>query len=750
MKNRLIVVVLLLSMSFVYQLSAYAAHDPGKSALSATPPMGYSTWNAVRFDVSDELIRQVADSMVRNGLLELGYEYVNIDDGWQGGRDSKGNLYPVASRFPFGMKALADYVHSKGLKIGIYTDLGEIGCGGRVGSYGYYQKDVDQFAEWGFDYVKVDACGANAMGLDFKTYYKQFGDALANANPKRDILYNICEWGQQQPWKWAPDIGHTWRVGYDIDNQGEYWQGVLYEIDRTLPHADVAGPGHFNDPDSLEVGVIADRYPGQQSLTYIESQSNFSMWSILASPLMLGLDVTTLDVPGSYSSQFADIIKNAEVIAINQDVAGIQGKIVDESTAGLQVFSKPLGSRDSNERAVVLFNRTDAPARMTVTANMIGLKHMDAVRDLWKKKDMGAYVNGYSDIVPPHGSVMLKVSGVNDPHYQNPVAMVAYEAESEWNTLSGAANTRAVTEASGGKVAGNIGNGPGNALQFNRVVAPVRGFYTLSIGYVSGDANRTAELYVNGNLIKEMQFPSSGGWHSTRSKTVVVELREGENTIKWINSRSGAYAPDLDRLEVSMKPVTPAKAFLEGISEVKPDQAFSIHYGLEGVLNDIYALDMQLIYDKDLFQFEGAESLLDGVQVLKVLTEENGKVRVILAAEGSFHAIRNPPQLLALSFVSRNTAAPSEGGISIAASGYSNGEGNEYRAHNASLSVIVMPQVQIDYNDDGQTSVGDLSLAALYYGKDDNSPEWNDILKFDLNNDRVIDILDLIKIAQSM
>jgi hypothetical protein len=544
------------------------------SILGATPPMGYSTWNAVRFNVNEELIRNVADSMVSNGLRDLGYKYVNIDDGWQGTRDANGKLNADLTKFPSGMKSLADYVHSKGLKIGIYTDIGKIGCGGKTGSYGHYQQDVDQFAEWGYDYVKVDACGGDAMGLDFKTQYQQFKDALNQANPKRDILLNICEWGKQQPWKWAPSIGHTWRVGFDIDNQGDYWKGVLYEIDQTSPHADVAGPGHFNDPDSLEVGVIADKYPGQKSLSYEESKANFSMWAVLASPLMLGLDVTTLDEPDSYSSKFADIIKNAEVIAVDQDPAGIQGTKVDESVTGLQVYSKPLGSKTSGERAIVLLNRMDVPAEMTVTADQIGLLNTFTVRDLWKKENKGTYINSYSDIVPAHGSVMLKVSGTYNPDYVADKSFMPYEAEASGNLLSGKANLRAVSGASGGYVVGNVGNGIANSIQFNNITTKTAGSYKVNINYVTGDASRDAELYINGILDSTLSFTSSGGWNTVGTKTVTVSLNEGVNTLKLSNSKTGAYAPDFDKIEVAVEPVPfeiasgkPASADSEEISK---------------------------------------------------------------------------------------------------------------------------------------------------------------------------------------
>ncbi|MEC0089692.1 cohesin domain-containing protein [Paenibacillus macquariensis] len=576
-----LITVLFITLCFtgIGSQKAYASHQ-ADDTLGATPPMGYSTWNAVRFNVSDALIRKVADSMVSTGLRDLGYLYVNIDDGWQGGRDAKGKMYADSTRFPNGMKALADYVHSKGLKIGIYTDIGRVGCGGRVGSYGYYQQDVNQFAEWGFDYIKVDACGADSMGLDFKTQYKEFSDALKNANPARDILFNICEWGKQQPWKWAPEIGNTWRTGYDIDNQGDYWKGVLYEVDQTVPHADVAGPGHFNDPDSLEVGVVSDKN-GIKGLNYDESVANFSMWAVLAAPLMLGLDVTQLDTPNSYSSGFADIVKNAEVIAVDQDPAGIQGKKVDESTSGLQVYSKPLGSSTSGERAVVLLNRSNAPARMTVTSEQIGLLNTIKVRDLWRHEDMGTHAYSYSATVPAHGSVMLKIKGTYNPEIPAEIPTVAYEAEASTNTLSGTAKLRSVPEASGGSVVGYVGNGIANALQFNNISAPSTGSYQLSINYISGDARNT-ELDVNGIHFTNLSLSSSGGWSSVRTSMINVDLNKGMNTLKFSNSGVNAFSPDFDKIEISAIPI--AKEIAQGKPAVadNEDAAFPASNGNDG------------------------------------------------------------------------------------------------------------------------------------------------------------------------
>ncbi|MFX3635377.1 MAG: cohesin domain-containing protein [Candidatus Pristimantibacillus sp.] len=760
-KNKLTVLLItavLLAASSLGNLipqNAYASHK-GDDSLGATPPMGYSTWNAVRFNVSDALIRQVTDSMVSTGLRDLGYVYVNIDDGWQGGRDANGNIYANSTRFPNGMKALADYVHSKGMKIGIYTDTGRVGCGGKVGSYGYYQQDVNQFAEWGFDYIKVDSCGADAMGLDFKTQYTQFSEALKNANPARDILFNICEWGQQQPWNWAPAIGHTWRVGYDIDNQGHYWDGVLYEIDQTVPHASVAGPGHFNDPDSLEVGVISDK-PGKNSLTYEESVSNFSMWAVLAAPLMLGLDVTTLDTPNSYSSRFADIVKNAEVIAVDQDPAGIQGEKVSESSPGLQVYSKPLGSKTSGDRAVVLLNRTNAPAQMTVTAKEIGLLNKFSVRDLWKHENKGTHTYSYSATVPAHGSVMVKISGTYNPEQPEEVPTVSYEAEAGSNILSGTARIRSVPQASGGSVVGYVGDGLANSLQFNNISVPKTGTYPVTISYVSGDA-RNSELAVNGTIFANLSFPSSGGWSNVRTMRVNVELNEGMNTISFSNRAAGAFSPDFDRIEVSALPIESEKdeaaTQLTGTDQVPAGEEFNVRLAINHLIqNVIYAEDIQISYDANVMDFVSADSLVDGVEIVDMNMLTPGKIRFIMASAGTDNAVTGDVQLLQLNFKSKELSTTDVGTIEVTSATLANESGEETEASPSSISIEITAGSTTgtgDINGDGKVSVGDLALIAVHYGKDSTSTDWTLIKSMDLDASGTIDVVDLSIVARKI
>ncbi|MCD6441631.1 MAG: glycoside hydrolase family 27 protein [Candidatus Marinimicrobia bacterium] len=364
--------------------------------------MGWNSWNAFGLNVNENLIKITADLFIEKGLKEAGYEFIVIDDGWQIKRDEDGNIIPDIDKFPSGIKALADYVHSKGLKFGIYSDAGTKTCGGLPGSRGYEFQDARQYAKWGVDYLKYDWCfTGNQSSPDS---YMIMRDALRAAG--RPIVFSICDWGTSKPWLWAEGIGNLWRTTFDIRpcwSCGEYMlsKGVRVEnflgftkiLDQQVGLESYAGPGHWNDPDMLEVG--------NGDLTLEENRAHFSLWCILAAPLMLGNDIRNL------SPEVHEILTNKEVIAVDQDILGRQGiKVRDDGD--LEVWVKQL---HDGSRAVVLFNRSDESAKMTVKWTELGYpSHLKAkVRDLWQKKNMGKYSNKYSDVVPSHGVVMIKV-----------------------------------------------------------------------------------------------------------------------------------------------------------------------------------------------------------------------------------------------------------------------------------------------------------------------------------------------------
>jgi alpha-galactosidase len=365
---------------------AAAQGAPGQR-LALTPPMGWNSWNHFGCNVSEQLIKETADAMVSSGMRDAGYQYVVIDDCWQVARDANGTIVADSTRFPSGIKALADYVHSKGLKFGIYTDAGHKTCQGRPGTYGHEVQDAATYAAWGVDYTKVDWCYADS--LDAPTQYAKVSQAFRHSG--RPIVLSICEWGQNAPWRWAMGVGNLWRTTTDIEDT---WQSMLDNLDVSAQYSAVAGPGHWNDPDMLEVG--------NGGMTPDEYRAHFSLWAIMAAPLMAGNDLRALD------DTTKSILLNGEVIAVDQDSLGLQGTLIYESKAGLQVWMKPL---KDGSRAVALLNRSEAPAEFGISLPRLGLPARTAtVRDLWAHRDLGTVTNRFRAKVPAHGVVMVRIS----------------------------------------------------------------------------------------------------------------------------------------------------------------------------------------------------------------------------------------------------------------------------------------------------------------------------------------------------
>ncbi|QDH25922.1 glycoside hydrolase family 27 protein [Neokomagataea tanensis] len=362
--------------------------------LAMTPPMGWNTWNKFACDITAEKIERAADAMVASGMQKAGYRYILIDDCWQGVRDKDGNIHADAVRFPKGIRALADYVHAKGLLLGIYSDAGTLTCGGKPGSRGHEFQDARQYAAWQVDYLKYDWCSTGTQ--DGPSSYRTMADALRETG--RPIVFSICEWGTANPWTWGEGQGgNLWRVSADItdrwDGMKNYSLGVLPIIDLMEPLYSYAGPGHWNDPDMLEVG--------NGGMTEAEERSHFSLWAEMSAPLIAGNDLTAM------SPFVKATLTNEEVIAVDQDALGIQGHRVARGE-GWEVWSKPLSD---GGRAVVLFNRS--AKRLTVTAKWSDLGYpltaRATVRDLWKKRDVAHDAQNYSDSVEPHGVVMVRL-----------------------------------------------------------------------------------------------------------------------------------------------------------------------------------------------------------------------------------------------------------------------------------------------------------------------------------------------------
>jgi alpha-galactosidase len=368
------------------------ADDPGPlgDGLALTPPMGFNNWNAFGCSVNETLIRETADFFVSSGLKDAGYQYVNIDDCWSTmERGPDGRLVPDAVKFPSGIAGVADYVHSKGLKLGIYGDAGTRTCAGYPGSLGNEEIDAQTWADWGVDYIKYDNCFNQSDGSreDFVNRYSTMQRAIQKTG--RAMVYSICEWGQSQPWEWARGVGHLWRTTGDITDS---WSSIRDIIAFNAPLSPYAGRGHWNDPDMLEVGNGA--------LTLIEKRTHMGMWAMMAAPLIIGTDLRIA------TEETLSILEDREIIAIDQDPLGVQAAIVSDAS-GLMVLSKPLAGGD---RAVALYNSTDVQALVSVAADAAGLPAADAyhLQDAWD----GGALEAKSSIaagVPAHGTTIYRV-----------------------------------------------------------------------------------------------------------------------------------------------------------------------------------------------------------------------------------------------------------------------------------------------------------------------------------------------------
>ena len=397
---------LLALLAALLTLAATPAFAQKFDGLASTPPMGWNSWNKFACNVNEQLVRETADAMVSTGLRDAGYRYVNIDDCWHGERDAQGFIHEDRQRFPSGMKALADYVHARGLLFGVYSDAGWKTCGGRPGSRGHEFQDAQTYAAWGVDYLKYDWCETG--GLKAEGAYQTMSAALRQAG--RPILLSLCEWGGSLPWTWAASVGHSWRTTGDIfgcfdcvKNNGD-WKafGVLQILDMQDGLRKYAGPGHWNDPDMLEVG---------NGLTANQDRAHFSIWAMLAAPLIAGNDLRAMP------PDVRAVLGNRAVIAIDQDATGIQGFRLSAKD-GVEIWFKPLAGGDW---AFMALNRNAAAHHVSFdwagTAVRDDVSGRDAafagtrytLRDLWKDRDMGDTRHALEADVPGQDVLVLRL-----------------------------------------------------------------------------------------------------------------------------------------------------------------------------------------------------------------------------------------------------------------------------------------------------------------------------------------------------
>ena len=376
------------------KIAVPALHKVRDNGIARTPAMGWNSWNKFAGRVDDAAVRAMADAMASNGMREAGYVYVNIDDTWEGDqRDAQGNI-TTNRKFP-DMKALADYVHAKGLKLGIYSSPGPTTCAGYEGSYGHEAQDARTFAAWGIDYLKYDWCGARMLHdeTDMQGLYQIMGEALLASG--RQILFSLCQYGRMEVWKWGADVGgNSWRTTGDIRDSWDSMTRIGFSQDSLAPYAQ---PGHFNDPDMLEIG--------NGGMTDTEYRTHMTLWSMLAAPLLAGNDLRTM------TPSILEILTNREVIAIDQDPEAKQARrewaSADSAAVRKEIWTRPLAK---GAYAIAAFNRGPDSAEMTIDFAALSVDPRGkTVRDLWSHKSVSVRNGRYTTTVPSHGAVLLRV-----------------------------------------------------------------------------------------------------------------------------------------------------------------------------------------------------------------------------------------------------------------------------------------------------------------------------------------------------
>lgn len=527
--------ILLLTALLCSGFKGVLAYDP--------PTMGWSSWNTYGFQISEQLIMSQTSAMVNKGLKNVGYKYINIDDGFFGGRDSEGNLLIHPTRFPNGMKKVVDYIHSRGLKAGIYSDAGKNTCasywggdkiGEGVGLYGHEQDDINlYFLDLGFDFIKVDFCGGDPihnvdrLDLPEEERYRAIHDAIVKTG-RTDIRLNVCRWAF--PGTWVHEVATSWRISEDI-YMG--WNSIKGIIGQNLYLSAFATGGKFNDMDMLEVG---------RGLTKEEDRTHFGMWCMLSSPLLIGCDMTKL------TGEPLVLLRNKELIALNQDSLALQAYVVKRENGGY-VLVKDVEVLNGSKRAVAFYNPTDSELQMSVDFIDLDLGGKVSVRDLYAKSDVGVFESTYSVTVPAHGTRIYKLDA--EKRYERRV----YEAETAWldayqELMNNQSEETGIYEesdfCSGGAKAGWLGKSKKNSLEWRNVYSKEGGEYTLKLTYITGET-RTVNLVVNGTDERKLSL-NSGGWSTPKTTEITVNLNKGNNTVLLYNA--SAWMPDIDCMKL--------------------------------------------------------------------------------------------------------------------------------------------------------------------------------------------------------
>ena len=576
------------------------------------PLMGWSSWNTYGFQINDSVIQAQADAMVKLGFKDCGYDHINIDDGFFGGRDAQGNLLIHPERFPDGLRGLVDYIHGQGLKAGIYSDAGrntcasywgkpkdEIGVG--VGLYGHDAEDMALFFnQLDFDFIKVDYCGAdannNAEGLDLNVEqrYKEIYAAI-KATGCDHVTWNICRWAF--PGTWACEIADSWRTTEDIYLG---WESVKSIINQSLYLSAYTTYGHYNDMDMLEVG---------RGLTDEEDKTHFGMWCIMSSPLLIGCDMN--DIKGNA----LELMQNKELIALNQNTLGLQAYVVKSENGG-HVLVKDVDEKYGTKRAVAFYNPTDAALSMSVDFKTLDLTGDVKVRDLFAKEDVGVKNGSLSVTVPAHGTRIYKLEA------ENRLERTVYEAETAWLTayqelknheVEGTASYIEDAACSGGVKVGWVGGRADNDIQWRNVYSKNGGEYTLRLYFKTGE-NRPVKVSVNGGEPVEKTV-NAGSWGAVGTADFTVTLQKGENLVRMYSDNG--YMPDIDKFELVLE--KPLKLYtvngsIDGEGYTALPQKVVLNQAFNVVLRPAPGYEAKELVVRHGIDVDAAEAVVDGVQ----------------------------------------------------------------------------------------------------------------------------------------
>ncbi len=524
------------------------------------PTMGWSSWNTYGVNISEEVIKKQANAMVSKGLISSGYQYINIDDGYFGGRDAEtGHLLIHPTRFPNGLKGIVDYIHGKGLKAGIYSDAGRNTCGSMfsgdpigkgVGLYEHDQQDMDFFfKDLGFDFIKVDFCGGSPghnedhLKLDERERYTAIAEAIKNTG-RTDVRMNACRWAY--PGTWINDVAFSWRTTGDIYDGWESVRGIIKE---NLYLSAYCYGGRYNDMDMLEVG---------RSMSEEEDKTHFGMWCIMSSPLLIGCDMEKI------TNTTKALLRNADLISLNQDSLHLQAYVCQRQ-GDCYVLVKDIEERWGTKRAFAVYNPSDQEQTVVVDFAAMDLSGTIQLRDCFKKRDVKNPVEGTMEVtLPAHGTAIYKATA------EKRLERTLYEAETAFNgtyqeisnnQVDYSATYEESNSASGKCKVGWLGHSKDNNLEWRNVYSQTGGKYRLTFGYFSGE-NRSMQLSVNGENVKNFTSLNSGNWDTVKTCTVTVHLNAGVNTVSLSNATG--WMPNMDYMKLTL--LEP-----DGISETNSD-----------------------------------------------------------------------------------------------------------------------------------------------------------------------------------